>query len=107
VKRRPWRAVAPQSGASRRPATGAAERFEAARSAQFSGPLRVGVDYNAELPLWGRDWQSLGLDASLLDQLADWQNEFDANFAPERGWKTVASRERWAREATRLETALR
>jgi hypothetical protein len=99
VKRRPWRAAAPRGGV--------VGRSGSIRAVQSSGPLRVGVDYNAELPIWGRDWQSLGLDESLLDQLADWQDEFDANYVSERGWKTVTSRDKWAREATRLEVALR
>jgi hypothetical protein len=64
-------------------------------------------EYSAELPLWGVTWQSLDLPASLLDRLADWQQEFDDNFDPFSGWKSEIVRAKWSAEAQELEVDLR
>jgi hypothetical protein len=56
-------------------------------------------EYNVELPLWGRSWQTLGLSAPLLDRLAEWQSEFDANFDAYKGWKSEEARSQWAEGA--------
>jgi hypothetical protein len=81
--------------------------WQVARELQAIGPLKVMPDYCAELPLWGPDWESLHLDPALLDRLADWQDDFDANFVAGKGWKTPEARNRWSREAVRLEDQLR
>ncbi len=81
--------------------------FQEAQRRARSGPLKLMPDYSAHLPLWGRDVEPLNLPPYLLDRLAQWQDEFDANFDPFGGWKSNEVRDRWSREALRLETELR
>lgn len=69
-------------------------------------------DYGAELPLWADrwgniDWHFTRFSRELLDRLAAWQQEFDDNFHPwESGWRSASVRDRWAREADDLATAV-
>lgn len=59
-------------------------------------------DYGAELPIWDQDWRALGLDASLLTALADWQQQFKDHFHYSKGWTDRSSREEWAASAQEL-----
>jgi hypothetical protein len=72
-----------------------------------SGPLKLMPEYGIDLPLWGRSLDSLDLSPYLLERLAQWQEDFEANFDPFSGWKSTESRDRWSREAERLEVELR
>ena len=64
-------------------------------------------DYGAELPLWDQDWRALGLDASLLSALADWQQQFKDHFHYSKGWTDRSIREEWASTAEQLTGRLR
>jgi hypothetical protein len=64
-------------------------------------------EYAVELPLWNCDCQQLRLQPELLDDLADWQAEFDAHFDPYKGWTDPAVRQRWEERADRLVERLR
>jgi len=64
-------------------------------------------EYGVELPLWLCNWWDLNLDPALLDDLADWQATFNANFNNHRGWDEPAVREEWARQADALIARLR
>lgn len=59
--------------------------------------LRLMPDYGAEWPLWTVDGmvdpKTLGLSEELADDLRVWQELFDANFDPERGWVSVHARQ--------------
>lgn len=102
MKRRPWRstpvAVLKSSGSKGR--VGAVAEAKNRR-------LKLRPEYGAQLPLWGSSWETLGLDVALLDSLADWQDDFDANFNAGVGWKTAEARDRWSAEAVKLEARLR
>lgn len=69
--------------------------------------VKLMPEYSVELPLWHSDWRQLGLSSQLLDDLADWQAEFDANFHPSKGWTDPAVRQRWEEQAVRLIGRLR
>ena len=43
----------------------------------------------------------------LLDRLATWQQEFDANFRWNRGWRSAEIRDRWASQAEQLAADVR
>jgi hypothetical protein len=43
----------------------------------------------------------------LLDRLAAWQEEFDAYFHWETGWRSAEIRDRWARQAVELASDVR
>ena len=72
-----------------------------------SQPVKLMPEYGVDLPLWRHRVETLGLSRELLDRLARWQEDFEANFDPFSGWKSVESRERWSREAGPLEADLR
>lgn len=69
--------------------------------------LRFSPDYAAELPLWGVSLSQLDLPATLLDELGDWQQQFNANFDPHKGWSSEAIKSEWAELAVSLEMDLR
>jgi hypothetical protein len=62
-----------------------------------------------EIPLrWGRPLEDVDLSPWLLDRLAQWQHDFDANFDPfGGGWQSPEAREKWKWEADRLIIELR
>ena len=103
MKRRPWNNPPTQ------PAKKDTSRRRNDRLPGALGSLKVKLmpEYNVELPLWGCSWQRLGLDASLLDRLADWQSEFDDNFDAYKGWKLEEARSRRAERADELVAELR
>ncbi|MBO3746031.1 hypothetical protein J5X84_08140 [Streptosporangiaceae bacterium NEAU-GS5] len=68
--------------------------------------IRLMPDYSASLPLWGA-WQEAEFSPELLDRLSAWQEDFDANFHWETGWRSVEARDRWAAQAAELEAELR
>jgi hypothetical protein len=43
-------------------------------------------EYGIELPVWGAGWWQLGPPTDLLNDLADWQEQFDTGFSYESGW---------------------
>ena len=64
-------------------------------------------DYSAELPLWGKgfgniSWNFTKFSPELLDWLAAWQQDFDAGFHYNRGWRSEELRDRWASQADSL-----
>jgi hypothetical protein len=69
--------------------------------------LKLMPDYGVELPLWGADWWQLGLSPRLLDDLADWQEQFNNDFRSETGWTNDQLAADWARRADELAAALR
>jgi hypothetical protein len=69
-------------------------------------------DYGAELPLTSEDegmlcWQRTGFSPQLLDQLATWQEAFEAGFHFDTGWRSRQLRDERARQASQLEAAVR
>lgn len=68
-------------------------------------------EYAIEVPLWNHNWEDLGLPAALLDDLADWQEAFDAHFDPGSGWgngpAALAAKQAWAKRADELVARLR
>jgi hypothetical protein len=64
-------------------------------------------EHGVELPLWGAEWWQLGLSADLLNDLADWQEQFDTSFHHETGWKSNDLAESWAHRGGQLATELR
>jgi hypothetical protein len=75
--------------------------------------IELAPDYSAELPLWGCDgsgmmaWQDTKFSPGLLDRLAAWQQEFDAGFHWEKGWRSAEIRDRWASQAEELTADVR
>jgi hypothetical protein len=77
--------------------------------------IELSPEYSAELPLWGDDgygsgmiaWQDTKFSPELLDRLAAWQQDFDANFHWEKGWRSVEIRDRWASQAEELAADVR
>jgi hypothetical protein len=64
-------------------------------------------DYSADLPLRGSVLSQLDLPARLLDELSDWQQDFDENFDPHTGWTSEIIKSAWAKRAASLEMELR
>jgi hypothetical protein len=68
-------------------------------------------EYMADLPLWGDSgtiaWQRTKFSPELLDRLAAWQHEFDANYHWDKGWRSAQVRDRWARQAEELAADVR
>ena len=69
-------------------------------------------DYGAELPLTSEEegmlgWRQTGFSPQLLDQLADWQEAFEAGFHYDTAWRSPQLRDEWARQARELEAAVR
>jgi hypothetical protein len=74
--------------------------------------VKLGPACMADLPLWGEGfgniaWQFTKFSPELLDRLAAWQREFDADFHWEAGWRSAAARDHWAHEAADLASAVR
>jgi hypothetical protein len=69
--------------------------------------LRLMPDYAADLPLWGAHLKELNLSGRLLDELGDWQQQFDDNFDPSSGWSSDEVKAEWAERAAVLEVDLR
>ncbi len=69
--------------------------------------LRLMPDYAANVPLWGGDIDALDLSPWLLDRLAQWQDDFNANFDASTGWSSSEARERWGELGARLAGELR
>ena len=63
-------------------------------------------EYGVELPLWGADWWELGPTRPLLDELADWQEQFDTNFSSETGWLNDSIADECERRADALASAV-
>jgi hypothetical protein len=64
-------------------------------------------EYTADLPLWGANLRELKLSGKLLDDLGDWQQQFDDNFDPFSGWSSEEVKTAWAERAAVLEMDLR
>ena len=76
--------------------------------------LKLMPDYECEFPLWTRDQvvghvrfnadqaASLGLPSNLIDQLSNWQAQFDDGFHHRRGWTNDDDRLLWTRTSERL-----
>jgi hypothetical protein len=75
--------------------------------------IELAPDYSADLPLWGGDgsgmmaWQDTKFSPQLLDRLAAWQREFDANFRWDKGWRSAEMRDLWASQAQELAADVR
>lgn len=74
--------------------------------------VRLSPDYSAPSPLWNESPRAvMPADAmvppALLAELVAWQQDFDENFHWEKGWRSVAARDRWASDAHRLEAQVR
>lgn len=74
--------------------------------------IHLSPDYSALLPLWGEGsgnirWQATKFPPPLLDRLAAWQQDFDANFHWDSGWRSAKARDRWARLAEELAADVR
>jgi len=81
--------------------------------------LKLMPDYECEFPLWARDRvvgqvrfnadqaASLGLPSNLIDQLSNWQAQFDDGFHHRRGWTSDDDRLSWTRTSERLIAQLR
>jgi hypothetical protein len=74
--------------------------------------VELAPDYGAELPLWGAgfgniSWQYTKFSPELLDRLAAWQEDFDANFHWENGWRSAETRNHWASRAKDLAADVR
>jgi hypothetical protein len=52
-------------------------------------------------------WQFTKFPPGLLDRLAAWQRDFDDNYHYRTGWRSAATRDRWAHQATDLAADLR
>ena len=75
------------------------------------GQIDLSPDYSADLPLWGCGgmlaWQNTKFSPQLLDRLTAWQQEFDANFHWETGWRSAEIRDHWASQAEGLAADVR
>lgn len=74
--------------------------------------IELAPDYTSELPLFGEGfgniaWQFTKFSPRLLDRLAAWQQEFDANFHWDKGWRSAEIRDRWASQAEELAADVR
>ena len=75
--------------------------------------IELSPDYSADLPLWGCDgsgmlaWQDTKFSPQLLDRVAAWQQDFDANFRWDKGWRSAETRDRWASQAEELAADVR
>jgi len=77
--------------------------------------IELAPDYSAELPLWGDDghgwgmlaWQDTKFSPQLLDRIVAWQEDFDANFHWEKGWRSAEARDGWASQAEELAADVR
>jgi hypothetical protein len=75
--------------------------------------IELAPDYSADLPLWGCDgsgnisWQDTKFSPRLLDRLAAWQQDFDANFHWDTGWRSTAVRDHWHRQIGQLAADVR
>jgi hypothetical protein len=56
---------------------------------------------------WTRWPRATKFSPQLLDQLAAWQEAFEAGFHYDRGWRSPQLRDEWARQASELEAAAR
>src|SRR5580704_9732464 len=98
MKRRPWHQERSKDGKQNRSQREIAKMPAGA----LSLPVKLMPDYKMELPLRGRPWQSLDLSVELLDRLADWQDELDANFDANNGWKSAQARSNWAEQGAAI-----
>lgn len=59
--------------------------------------IELSPEYSADLPLWGEcgaiTWQRTKFSPQLLDRLAAWQQDFDANFHWDKGWRSAETRD--------------
>jgi hypothetical protein len=69
--------------------------------------IKLMPEYGVELPLWGAEWWQLGLTTDLLNDLADWQDQFDTGFHYETGWNSNDIADGWARRGDELAAELR
>ena len=82
-------------------------RPEGSKSRVKATSVKLMPDYACELPLWNAAWWDLSLSNSLLNDLADWQEAFDAGFQEVEGWRTVQAAEAWGADAAILVARLR
>jgi hypothetical protein len=73
--------------------------------------IELATDYDADLPLWGDGgnipWQDTGFSPALLDRLAAWQQDFDANYHWDSGWRSAEARDRWTSQGEELAADVR
>ena len=69
--------------------------------------IRLSPDHGVELPLWGAEPWQLEPPPGLLDDLTDWQEQFDVNHRPETGWINDDAATDWAHRGDELAAALR
>jgi hypothetical protein len=70
--------------------------------------LRLMPEYNVEVPLFPQsDYTDALVPKSLLAKLMKWQEDFETDFHYETGWRSLEAKERWAAQASPLETELR
>jgi len=77
----------------------------------LSKEIELAPDYGADLPLWGGEgniaWQATKFSPALLDRLVAWQQDFDASYHWDTGWRSTEARDRFARQAKELAADVR
>jgi hypothetical protein len=86
---------------------GAVRGLNLASMSPYLPTLRLMPDYAADRPLWGADLNELNLSGSVVDELGDWQQQFDDNFDPLSGWSSDQVKAEWAERAAVIEMELR
>jgi hypothetical protein len=74
---------------------------EFARSGEVANVI-LGVDWNAELPLWGTWPEGVELSEELRARLSSWQQEFDNNYFLDKGWRSADIQSHWEAQASSL-----
>jgi hypothetical protein len=73
--------------------------------------ITLSPDYSGELPLYADggevQWQRTRFSPELLDRLASWQQDFDAHYQWEKGWRSQEAKQRWADAANELAADVR
>ena len=102
---RPARAASWARGLWGSPGVSEGPWWHPGRNDEWDEPLPAVVilepDCGADLPLTSEEegipgWQQTGFSPQLLDQLADWQEAFEAGFHHLTGWRSPQLRDQWA-----------
>jgi hypothetical protein len=60
--------------------------------------VHLSPDYSAPTPLWSNgDLADTLVPKALLEDLIEWQRDFDAHFHWETGWDADEAKDRWAK----------